>query len=245
MVIAIIAILAALLLPALYAGKAKGQQTACENNLKQLVVCWIMYSADNDTKLVVNVPFQPAVPTINSNNNWTAGNMMNVSEATNALLLRQGEIFPYVSQTAVYHCPADVSQTNGMLRVRSYSMNGWIGSRDMNNGLAQAAAEPSYQSFVKEAEMAAKGTSSLWVFMDEHESTIDDPWFLVTMDDSRPFASFPATRHRQGYNLSFADGHVEHYALRDPTTQSPTKQVSAQNSDWLRLKLVTTLRWGQ
>jgi len=81
--------------------------------------------------------------------------------------------------------------------------------------------------------------------MDEHEATIDDPWFLVTMTDSQPFASFPATRHSRGYNLNFADGHVEHRALRDPNTQSPPAQVSLQNADWIELKQVTTAKWGQ
>jgi len=65
------------------------------------------------------------------------------------------------------------------------------------------------------------------------------------MDDSQPFANFPAMRHEHGYVLNFADGHVETYKLRDADSQSPAKpgmQVSAYNADWLRLKQVTTIR---
>src|SRR6266567_6113858 len=55
-VIAIIAILAALLLPALSHAKAKAQAIVCLNNLKQLQLGWIMYVEDNNDRLVPNNP---------------------------------------------------------------------------------------------------------------------------------------------------------------------------------------------
>src|ERR1022692_4051019 len=53
-VMAIIAILAALLLPALSRAKAKALTVACLNNLKQLETAWHVYTADNDDLLVPN-----------------------------------------------------------------------------------------------------------------------------------------------------------------------------------------------
>jgi prepilin-type N-terminal cleavage/methylation domain-containing protein/prepilin-type processing-associated H-X9-DG protein len=245
-VIAIIAILAAFLLPALSASKAKGIQTACANNLKQLDLCAVMYADDNQSTFADDLPLA-YYGYENITNNWVPGNMMNQAQATNTALLRQGEFFPYATQPPIYHCPADLSEVNGLPRVRSYSMNCWIGSRYMNTQAPATggAVETGYRTYVKETETAAIGPANLWMIMDENELTIDDAWFLVTMDNSAPFASFPATRHQHGYNLNFADGHVEHYILRDPNTQSPALPVSPLNADWLKLKQVTTVTWTE
>ena len=111
---------------------------------------------------------------------------------------------------------------------------------------AQSAGEAGYQTFQKEGGIAAMGTARLWLMMDEHEDSIDDSWFEVTMDDSKPFLSYPATRHRNGFNLNFADGHVDHYKFRDPTSRFPPVPavISPANSDWAWLKSVTTVPWG-
>jgi len=149
-------------------------------------------------------------------------------------------LFPYVSQVNVYRCPADPSRSGSRPRVRSYSMNSWMGSRYMDVNYRPTR----YRTFVKESEIIAAGSATLWVIMDEHEVTIDDGFFLVTMDDSQPFVSSPATRHRRGYVLNFADSHVDYYKLRD--AREPFQQVvygnGAPGSDWTRLKQVTTIQ---
>jgi prepilin-type N-terminal cleavage/methylation domain-containing protein len=229
-VIAIIAVLAALLLPALNRAKATAKGIQCVSNLRQLALCSQMYAADHNGLLAINLP-EPQ-----GTNSWVRGSMKSVRDATNASLIRQSKYFPYASQVEVFHCPADVSQSDGQPRVRSYAMNSWIGSRYMES----ARQGTRYRTFVKESELAAAGAAGLWMVADEEEASIDDAWFQVTMDDSRPFASFPALRHRRGYGLNFADGHAETYKLLDPATDPTVRQISPRNTDWLRLKQMTT-----
>ena len=93
----------------------------------------------------------------------------------------------------------------------------------------------------------AVGPNAYWLFTDEHEDTIDDGYFMVTMNDSSPFVSLVAFRHQRGYELSFADGHVEPVRIQDPLTlqSSQGKQYSRLNADWIRLKQMTTVRWNK
>lgn len=233
LVIAIIAILAALLVPALAAAQARGKRVACLDNLKQSALSFQMYTADNDGKLAQNYPLVQA-----GTDSWVLGDMKLSGDSTNKTLIRQGKFYPYASQVAQYRCPADPSRTGDALRVRSYSMNGWIGSRYMETYPGTSG----FRTFVRDSEVAAAGPAKLWVIIDEHEASIDDAWFLVTMDDSKPFASFPAARHEGSYGLNFADGHTEFYKLRESEFSGPKPEVSVNNSDWQRLKQVTTVR---
>jgi prepilin-type N-terminal cleavage/methylation domain-containing protein/prepilin-type processing-associated H-X9-DG protein len=238
LVLAVIGILAAMLLPTVSTAKKKARQTNCVSNLRQLELGAQLYTQDNNGKLLENLPVtQFPTPT----NSWVLGNMKEPSEATNSSLLRRGTLFPYTGQEGLYHCPADVSQAQNQLRLRSYSMNGWFGSRIME--LLSHSSE--FRTFLKDAEVSVARPGALWRFADEHPNTIDDGWFLVTMDDSRPFASAPGTAHQNGYDLSFADGHVENYRLRDPESQAigqSQAQFKPANSDWQKLKQVTTTR---
>src|SRR5262249_34928319 len=150
-------------------------------NLHQVSIASQMYSADNEGKLAENLP--EGAPGYEQSNTWVRGNMKVPAQATNETYIRQGKFFPYANNPVTFHCPADLSNLNGLPRVRSYSMNSWMGSRYMET----PAKQPEYRTFVRENEISLAGAARLWVILDEHEATIDDGFFLVTMDDSRPF----------------------------------------------------------
>jgi type II secretory pathway pseudopilin PulG len=69
-VIAVIAILAALLLPALSFAKLQATGVHCLNNLKELQVDWFMYAGDNKDCIAGNVWTEEAS---HSPSNWLSG----------------------------------------------------------------------------------------------------------------------------------------------------------------------------
>src|SRR5215831_15578423 len=109
-VIAIIAILAAMLLPALARAKAKAQGISCMNNLKQLQLGWVIYSGDNDDKIVrtggfasyVSDPNDPQAQPGGPLSQWVLGRVDFPTDRTNTLMIKNGLLFPYINNLGVY-----------------------------------------------------------------------------------------------------------------------------------------------
>jgi prepilin-type processing-associated H-X9-DG protein/prepilin-type N-terminal cleavage/methylation domain-containing protein len=215
-VIAIIAILAALLLPALSKAKQRAVSISCLNNLKQLQICWHLYTHDNDDVMVPN-NFVYGLVVGSTNSSGTNGATLSEDGMTwcrslapvdtNTINSSTSLLFIYNTSPAIYHCPGDTSTVAGypgMLRNRSYNM-----SNSANCSVAD--------HFRKSTEVRV--TTALFVFIDTNENTIWDSTFgVMPIDD--PFSNYwldvPADRHGQGANVSFADGHAEHWRWRAP-----------------------------
>ncbi|HEY1717440.1 MAG TPA: prepilin-type N-terminal cleavage/methylation domain-containing protein [Verrucomicrobiae bacterium] len=208
-VIAIIAILAAMLLPALAKAKMKAQQAVCASNLKQLQLGWVMFCDDNMDQLPANLK-KPAATTAN----WVNGDMSVAADATNAALIQVGQIFPYIKNAGVYHCPADIIPYNGIAtRVRSYSINCYMNSEDIGNTHAGLPAGI-YVVNHKTGDIRHPAPSLAMVFTEEAQFSIDDgdfgfsPSGLPGNGPVNTWYNVPAMEHR-GSNFAFADNHVE------------------------------------
>jgi prepilin-type N-terminal cleavage/methylation domain-containing protein/prepilin-type processing-associated H-X9-DG protein len=227
-VIAIIAILAALLLPALSKAKNQAHNIECIGNLKQLELCSHLYSVDNNDYFVPN----NSVAVFTSGTNDPNFNVKGLSwlldlDATieiNPSNIVNGLLYQYNTSLGIYHCPSDQStletpdgQPLSQLRWRSYNMSQSV------NGYPQG--DPTYfgiiPAWTKFTEVRHPTPSGLFVFVDENENTIADaefgnppagsPWF-----EQNVWWDMPANRHNQGANLSFADGHVDHWKWKVP-----------------------------
>src|SRR5258708_4927559 len=82
-VITIIAIVAAMLLPALVKARAHGQAASCINNLKQLQTAWFMYAQDNNDALPLNMTVSGGPIVLAGPGSWVLGNAQYDTTITN------------------------------------------------------------------------------------------------------------------------------------------------------------------
>ncbi|HEY5909551.1 MAG TPA: prepilin-type N-terminal cleavage/methylation domain-containing protein [Verrucomicrobiae bacterium] len=230
-VIAVIAILAAMLLPALASARSKGYGIACLNNQKQLSLAWLMYAEDAADAL----PYNWGTTEIkrrrlgNQLLNWTMPVMSwgDESDNTNTVLLTAGGLGPYVSRSAgVYRCPADhvvSDQQRGLgwtARVRSISMNAMVGNAGDFNTNGANMNNPQYRQFLKASQIPKP--SQIFVFIEEHPDSINDGYFLDLFKVLKWF-DLPASYHNGGANLTFADGHAESHKWLFASTKPPAR----------------------
>ncbi len=230
-VVAIIAILAAMLLPALTRAKTQAKQTSCLNNHKQLSLAWILYSTDNKGLLIGNseewMTTLSQFPSFYSSYGWTFGFLQGTGQdgmtGTNPASITAGGLFPYTGNIKIYRCPSDPTSA---ARLRSYSM-----SYQMNGDYCvyannfQPYSDPGYPINVKDADIQRPPPALAFVFIDESSVTLDGCSFFVGVPD-REWVDFPATWHNAGDNLSFADGHAEHWQWLEPNTLNLTNNAS-------------------
>src|ERR1039458_4414201 len=237
-VIAVIAILAALLLPALSKAKVKAQGIMCMSNLKQLQLGWVMYADDNADRLAANgegattqYPISQASLPGGANAYWVLGAVNAAANptscATNTAFIQNGLIYSYVKSLGVYKCPADQKTYNGSPTVRSMSMNCWMNSYKSWNDVIGYVGANRLKDFRKESDMyGPMPPVNCWVFIDENPNSINDGWFVCDPNSLNEWYDIPATYHNRAGGLSFADGHAEIKVWKD---SSILKQTAGNN----------------
>ena len=240
-VIGIVALLAALLLPALARSKAKAEGVTCSNNLQQLALAWTLYAEDNGDWLVNNhgVPQTLALRDTWANNveDWQSSD-----DNTNILYLTDSDFGPYANGSArIYKCPADREPAPNGPRIRSMSMNALVG----DPGELTNKFNPLYVQFFKLAEVSKP--SGIFVFLDEQADTLNDGFFVNRLDDYA-WGNLPGSYHNGAVNLSFADGHEETHRWVVPGTVRPVRRTridkfaAAPTTDFEWLKARTSFK---
>ena len=224
-VIAIIAVLAGMLLPALAKAKSQAHRIQCFNNQRQLILAWMTYATDQsdtfaingstgDTKLA-NQPY------------WVRGVIVfapNSPDNTNVQLIldpKYSSLGPYLKSPRLFKCPSD----KGLIRIngkpqpnlRSYSMNASVGWAESIVPGIDFCASQKFAIFRKTSDIVDISPANLFVLTDVHFESICWPFIGVTMAVSNKMQVFhyPASHHNRGTSIAFADGHVESHRWTD------------------------------
>ena len=235
-VIAIIAILAAMLLPALSKAKIQAQKTYCMNNLKQIQLGWLMYSGENDDKIVPVSNYwavfatDPLIQPGAVEAQLYPGSVT-LPTCTNILFGRLGLLYPLIKSDIIFKCPADPRKTtSGAPTTRSYSANGWMNPTTSTLGGGYLHPTATYVVFKKQTQIIRP--ADIYVMLEESPGTINDDWFVENPDSPTTWTDMPAAYHNKTSMLLFADGHAQNrkwtdkqvvnqagnFAIYDPTS---------------------------
>jgi prepilin-type N-terminal cleavage/methylation domain-containing protein/prepilin-type processing-associated H-X9-DG protein len=254
-VIAIIAVLSAILLPALAKSKSRAQGAFCLHNTKQLTLAWVLYADDHDGQLAYNLGASPGlasgplIPSTPMSLNW-ADNVLDwelTSDNTNLAKLVSSGLGPYVQRSgSSYRCPSDhvlssrQREAGWANRVRSYSMNAMVGDAGSFSQTGFNKNNPEYIQFFKFANIPRP--AEIFVFLDEHPDSIDDGYFLNHAETAQ-WHDLPASYHDGAASFSFSDGHAESHRWHRSSTRPPAEPGAAKLPVQLQAGDLTDFYW--
>lgn len=140
-VIAIIGILAGMLLPALAKAKGKGPAIVCLNHLKQLRLCWRLYTDDHDGGLPPNKVAESGGVSSALPDSWIIGDAQVHGSPSNIV---SGILFPDNQSLAIYCCPTDRSTIRGnrqLPRIRSHMLDFFLNRNPVDPRVKERQAQ--------------------------------------------------------------------------------------------------------
>jgi prepilin-type N-terminal cleavage/methylation domain-containing protein len=234
-VIAIIALLMAVLMPALSRAREQGKRVVCLYYQRQMTSAWLMYADDFSDKIVcgdaneywIQGAYLPGGVHYNEipwcYDDWATTDINKRKE-----LMQRGALYKYVKNVKAYKCPrAEAIETRSFSIVDS--MNGYVpGGMDTGAILIKNRQQikKAYERIVFADDGGAEGqTMGAWSIFVNTASWWDPP----------------AARRGDGITYSFADAHAEYKKWKNPSTLDFAKRkvggaVAVPRDD---------LRWAQ
>jgi len=207
-VIAIIAILAAILFPVFAKAREKARQASCQSNLKQLALGVLMYVQDYDERVPV-CSWPPCWNWSSNRGSWW-----------------WSQIYPYVKNNQLYACPSCDFDAGVHCRPGSNpTCPGHLGidipqiNYGFNEGMIYPGQPTAISRMQRPAELLMLADSRCTVvYRISNQGLIERVAFCNNFVCScgQPDLGFPETpyhpsrtRHNDGSNIAFADGHVK------------------------------------
>ncbi|OHB66925.1 MAG: hypothetical protein A2Y76_03695 [Planctomycetes bacterium RBG_13_60_9] len=222
-VIAIIAILMAVLVPALKIAREQARGISCLSNQRSLAQAYIMYADDNEGSVCAGMaahgPVNGIPPWVMPPLDYAGGQIVPMASGNVTLEqryngLRAGVLYPYLKEVEVYHCPGDSRKNLGTSLgnslayciYRSYSLPDYMKAveRIDPKKLFTFKEQAMKMLFVEEIYDGASGNFN-------HGGWSYNP-FTNSMWD--PLGVF----HSDACTFSFMDGHAERKKWEDKRT---------------------------
>lgn len=232
-VIAIIAILAAILFPVFARARENARRSGCQSNLKQLGIAMHMYLSDYDTRF-------PSY--YNYATSWSGASAVNMGWAE--------MLYGYTNNSQIWWCPSeDQAQAKpvdftiaGNKRCTTYFYNsnfncGWPGYQHSLSSWSKIESDIESPSVVvmmgeggtytaSQSASCFSNTASDCPSAIPNTGTVSSPgkgaWNKGNGWNSVAEALDEQSRHLDGGNYTFADGHVKWYKAEQLTFQKPS-----------------------
>ena len=214
----IIAVLAALLLPALIKSTSSAQRIKCVSNLRQLGLAAQMYWDDNGGHA-----FRYRGVATNGGDHYWFGWLARGSEGTRAFDPKPGALFPYLAGRSVEICPS----LNYALQQFKRKATGAAYGYGYNLYLSAPLDQPpgSISKITRPTETAVLADAAqvnTWQPPASADNPMLEEWYYVDDNTAQPNGHF---RHSRQANVVFCDGHV---ALEKPVQNSFDGRLPSQ-----------------
>jgi len=242
-VVALIALLAALLVPVLRTGREAGRRAACMGRLRQLQIAWQTYAESHDGFIVCGVPVswqehpEGKAWLIDAPADGTPQ-----SRAQAEAWMRTGALASYLGNAKVHRCPSQYkldprpAPSPKPMYLEWLSPYGIVSSMNFFTASLRVRYEADFikhhgpsrtpACITRLSQLNPPGASHRMVFLDTGcPSLASGPFDLditgvnVTTQRGWTIGVYGAPiHHSQGTCMSFADGHVEYWKWKDPRT---------------------------
>jgi prepilin-type N-terminal cleavage/methylation domain-containing protein len=224
-VVAIIALVAAMMLPTLSKARQQASWAKCLSNQRQMASAFHMYTADNVERIVQMADYEsgaviypgggfwggPIIPP----NSWTGP-----SDALYAVqkgLASSNAFYFYCNAVDVYHCPGDVRIQNTPFR---NDPHGW--AFDSYSRTQNLGGDPSEDywgagaTFTKMSAIPMPGSTFAMLEDADWRGYNVGTWVVDWAGDTFDWQDPPAMSHIDVNSVAFADGHAELHKWTDP-----------------------------
>lgn len=230
-VIAVIALIAAMLLPSLTRSKASAQRTQCAGNLRQLGLASQMYWDDNS-----GTCFLWQLGATNGGRLYWFGWLQDGSEGHREFDPLPGALYPYLRVHTIGICPA----LNYSLSQFKLKATGAAYGYGYNRFLSAPPSQPPIKiSQVKRPSEIALFADAAQVNDFQAPASKANPmleeWYYIDTSADYPNGHF---RHGRRANAGFCDGHVatEQFVPNSLDTRLPSQYVGRLRSEILQVQ---------